>query len=151
LAIWVGVNLLFLILQFLKLEILLLICTSFGGAYIRALSFNSRQELLQKVARVNCYMRNNLNQDLNLESIASFAGYSHYHFQRQYKLATGLSPTKQLRIWRLEAALEHLKLNDLQLSAIADLVGYNDLPTFSKAFKQHYGQSPSKYLKNIDK
>jgi hypothetical protein len=27
------VNLLFLILQFLKLEILLLICTSFGGAY----------------------------------------------------------------------------------------------------------------------
>jgi hypothetical protein len=33
LAIWVGVNLLFLILQFLKLEILLLICTSFGGAY----------------------------------------------------------------------------------------------------------------------
>jgi AraC-like DNA-binding protein len=122
-----------------------------AGQRLRALSFNSRQELLQKVARVNCYMRNNLNQDLNLESIASFAGYSHYHFQRQYKLATGLSPTKQLRIWRLEAALEHLKLNDLQLSAIADLVGYNDLPTFSKAFKQHYGQSPSKYLKNIDK
>jgi hypothetical protein len=30
------VNLLFLILQFLKLEILLLICTSFGGAYTRS-------------------------------------------------------------------------------------------------------------------
>jgi len=33
LAICVGENLLFLILQFLKLEILLLNCTSFGGAY----------------------------------------------------------------------------------------------------------------------
>jgi hypothetical protein len=40
LAIWVGVNLLFLILQFLKLEILLLICTSFGGAYTKALKSN---------------------------------------------------------------------------------------------------------------
>jgi hypothetical protein len=39
LAIWVGVNLLFLILQFLKLEILLLICTSFGGAYRKKKTF----------------------------------------------------------------------------------------------------------------
>jgi AraC-like DNA-binding protein len=115
---------------------------------LKDLRFNSRQELLQKVARVNCYLRENLNQDLSLEAIASLAGYSHYHFQRQYKLATGLSPTKQLRIWRLEAAVEHLTRSDIPVSTIAELVGYKDLPTFSKAFKQHFGRSPSKYLKN---
>jgi hypothetical protein len=48
LAIWVGVNLLFLILQFLKLEILLLICTSFGGAYRQTLSVNVKSYKLGK-------------------------------------------------------------------------------------------------------
>ena len=49
LAIWVGENLLFLILQLLKLEILLLNFTSFGGAYTTILfsiiSFSKKKQI----------------------------------------------------------------------------------------------------------
>tara|TARA_R110002050_G_scaffold43127_3_gene103629 strand:+ start:1370 stop:2230 length:861 start_codon:yes stop_codon:yes gene_type:complete len=103
----------------------------------------SRQELIQKVATVNEFMHSNLAEDLSLEKLADLVGYSHFHFQRQYKSAMGISPTKQLSLWRLNKAIELIRNTDYRLKEIAGLVGYNDLPTFSKAFKRQYGVSPN--------
>jgi AraC-like DNA-binding protein len=116
---------------------------------LKDFSIASRQELLQKVATVNEYMHLNLSENLSLETLADLAGYSHFYFQRQYKFAMGISPTKQLSLWRLEKAIELIRHTDNNLKEIAGLIGYNDLPTFSKAFKREYGISPNKFnLKN---
>ncbi len=110
---------------------------------LKGLKPSSRQELMQKVRLVNEYMLQNLAEDLSLESLSDFIGYSHYHFQRQYKLAMGISPTRKLSLLRLEKAQKLINNTDYRLKEIAGLVGYNDLPTFSKAYKRYYGESPT--------
>jgi|GEM_PF-5590609 len=57
----------------------------------------------------------------------------------------GISPTKQLSLWRLEKAIELIRHTDNNSKEIAGLIGYNYLPTFSKAFKREYGVSPNKF------
>ena len=110
---------------------------------LKNLKSSSRQELLQKVAMVNEYMHRNLAEDLGLEMMSDLVGYSHFHFQRQFKLAMGISPTKKLSFLRLKKAKELIKNTDYRLKEIAFMVGYNDLPTFSKAYKRQFGESPN--------
>ena len=47
----------------------------------------------------------------------------------------------------LALAASLLKSTDMQISEIALKAGYPDNQYFSRAFKQHFGQSPSAYRK----
>lgn len=116
---------------------------------LKELNTSSRQELVQKVALVNNFMKENLDSSLSLQSLASLVDYSQYHFQRKYKQALGISPTRKLSNLRLTKALTLIKNSDRRLSEIASQLGYSDLPTFSKAFKRYHGKSPQNFLKKI--
>jgi len=37
--------------------------------------------------------------------------------------------------------------SDRKISEIAESCGYNDLPTFTRAFKRQFGMAPSEYRK----
>lgn len=49
---------------------------------------------------------------------------------------------------RLRRSAELIATTDRKIAEIATAVGYNDLPTFSRAFKRQFGMAPSEYRRN---
>lgn len=105
----------------------------------------TRQALVKKVIEARKFMRKNLHLPVKLDDIAEQVGMSPFHFQRQYKKATGMSPARSLTEWRMQKAKKYLKQDRLSILEISIILSYNDLPTFSKAFKRETGYSPMKW------
>lgn len=85
-------------------------------------------------------------QALNIENLTDAANMSKFAFLRLFKTAFGISPYQYLLNKRLNYAKSLLEKGD-PIHQIAFNIGYADTPTFSKAFKQNFGISPSKWQK----
>lgn len=83
--------------------------------------------------------------DYNVDTMASDVGISRAQLHRKMKEITGVSTGKFLRNLRMEQAARLLREGKINVSQIADRVGYADQAHFSTAFKTHFGQSPSEY------
>jgi len=72
------------------------------------------------------------------------------HINRSYlsiifKEITKSSPHEYLKKLRMERAAEMLKCGEYTVGIIATSVGYSDLFVFSRAFKDYFGVSPSRF------
>ncbi len=83
--------------------------------------------------------------DYNVDIMANDVGISRAQLHRKMKEITGVSTGKFLRNLRMEQAARLLREGKINISQIADHVGYADQAHFSTAFKTHFGQSPSEY------
>ncbi|MGW0208171.1 helix-turn-helix transcriptional regulator [Streptomyces sp. NPDC003233] len=82
---------------------------------------------------------------LDLDAVASCAGYSRYHFLRAFKEVYGETPGQYLTHRRIERAEEMLRCANLTVTEICTLVGFSSLGTFSARFKARTGLTPSEY------
>ena len=89
--------------------------------------------------------------DYNVDTMASDVGISRAQLHRKMKEITGISTGKFLRNLRMEQAARLLREGKVNISQIADRVGYADQAHFSTAFKAHFGQSPSEYAESHKK
>ena len=62
-------------------------------------------------------------------------------------MLTGLSPVDYVRKIKLRKSLELLKEGTYNISEIAYMTGFNSPAHYREAFKDEYGISPSRYLK----
>ena len=93
------------------------------------------QELIENdYARIAC-----------IDDIARDVGISPRHFKRRFKKATGDLPIKYLQKVRIEAAKEQLETTAGSLEQITLAVGYKDVSSFCRLFKQHTRTSPKNY------
>ena len=86
---------------------------------------------LQRVAKACGYSRNQMSYLLN-----QVLGQSFYRYVNQARL--------QHLLAALDCATPPIKVDDLAFAA-----GFNSLSAFYSAFRQHTGQSPKAYLKQI--
>jgi AraC-like DNA-binding protein len=82
---------------------------------------------------------------LDLDSIASAAGYSRFHFVRAFRDAYGRTPRNYLSARRLERARELLRNANLTVTEVCFLVGFSSLGSFSALFKKEMQVTPSEY------
>jgi AraC-like DNA-binding protein len=94
--------------------------------------------------QVLIYLENRLFEDLDPNEIADKMGVSRASLYRNFKNTTGTSIMGYVRLRRMEEARQLMKSGSLTLGDIAQLVGYEDLYTFSTAYKNIFGVSPSK-------
>jgi AraC-like DNA-binding protein len=87
--------------------------------------------------------------DITLDKIAKKCGYSKSYISHEFVLSIGTSPMKYLCNYRLRAALELIDSTELPISEIALSCGFNDPLYFCRAFKNHYGLSPTARRKKI--
>ena len=80
-----------------------------------------------------------------VEDLASRAGMSRSLFADRFKAYLQLSPMQYVTHWRMQNALGLLTGSRTSLEQIANLVGYESLASFSKAFKRTMGVNPSEY------
>lgn len=94
------------------------------------------------------YIRKHIKEDtLSVSTLATEFAMSESSLLRQLKRLTGLSPFKYLQEMRLDKA-RHL-LEDRSFESVARVayeVGYNDVRTFSRSFKQRFGKLPSELI-----
>ena len=80
-------------------------------------------------------------------------GYSREHIIRIFSAVYGMTPKKYFTAIRMNTGLEHL-LSGISVKETANLLSFSSPYAFSKAFKNHFGMSPEKYvsfLKNTQK
>jgi len=98
------------------------------------------------------YIKNHLTEkNITVESLAKLACMSTSHFYKQFKNTLGVSPVDFINSERIKFSKKLLaeNKNDLKVSDVAFLSGFNSVSYFTRQFKKHELISPSSYLKAL--
>lgn len=83
----------------------------------------------------------------NVEQLSVDYGVSRIYLNKKIKALTGETSSEFIRNIKLKHAAEFLKQNKLNVSEVAWEVGYSDIRTFRKRFKEKFDLSPSDFAK----
>jgi len=116
----------------------------FLGSYLDALERTRKQDIVHQVSML---IRDLLPKGAcSLKNVAQLMGLKERALQR--RLNNEVSSFQQiLDQVRQQMAKEFLDSPDTNLTNLAQILGYADLSTFSKAFKLWFGSPPSRYKK----
>lgn len=91
------------------------------------------------------YMNEFCSQKIDLEALASQAGYSYSHFCKLVKEHTGKSPINYVIACRLEKAKYLLKYTTLPIAHISQECGFSTESQFCSIFRRETGMTPKGY------
>lgn len=103
--------------------------------------------LYRRIVQAKLFIDNHYADKIDLNGISDEAYFSKFHFIRLFKSAYGKTPHQYLKYVRIEKAKELLK-NNVTVSEVCFLVGFDSLSSFSGLFSKVVGKSPSNYLKH---
>ena len=109
---------------------------------------STREDYSRRINIIVEYINNHLADDIDLEMLASISNFSPYHFHRITKAFLGEPIGAFVTRLRVETAARLLRYGDMPIQNIAYRVGYDVPSSLSKAFRQFYGITPTKYKKN---
>lgn len=101
----------------------------------------------QAMERAVTYLMEHYHETVPLELLAKEACLSVFHFSRIFKQSFDLTPHQFQIRYRIEKSKELMMFHRLSLSTIAEKVGYSNVHSFSKAFKQMEGVSPRQFVR----
>lgn len=107
----------------------------------------TENEYQKAVNRVIEYIDVHLSEDIDLAELAEVAHVSSYHFHRIFYTVIGENVGEYILRLRMEYTASALLNSKLSLTEIADKTGYQTIQSLSKAFRKHFGISPSGYKK----
>jgi len=94
-------------------------------------------------------MLENIDGELDLDTMAACVQLSRHHFAEKYKKLTGISPVKHFIHLKMERACYLLDSGNDSAKQVSAQLGYSDPLYFSRLFKKVIGLSPSAYRKNL--
>jgi AraC family transcriptional regulator len=98
-----------------------------------------------KLRQITGWMSEHAAEEFSLDRLAAQAGLSKFHFQRLFKAATGVSPSRYQINLRMEEARRLLRETKMSVIDVALEVGYTDPSHFARLFRRETGLSPSDY------
>lgn len=105
---------------------------------------DSRSEYATRMHRVLEYIDQHLDSPLELETLASVANFSSFHFHRLFTAWMGETLGGYLRRRRLERAAQRLVTQPRQpVLQVALSVGFSSTEAFAHAFKARFGTTPT--------
>jgi AraC family transcriptional regulator len=106
----------------------------------------------ERLNRVLVYIQENIDSSLTLQTLAEIACFSPYHFHRIFTAFVGETLSEYIRRIRLERAALKLCYTDTSITEISLSAGYETPAAFTKAFRQHFGRTPSEFrkLRNLE-
>jgi AraC-like DNA-binding protein len=88
--------------------------------------------------------------DLKLSELASVAGVSTYHFCRQFKRSTGVSPWQYVLRWRVDRAAAMLATNlSTPVAAVAAACGFVDQSHLTRVFRRLRRLTPGQFRQSL--
>jgi AraC-like DNA-binding protein len=98
-----------------------------------------------KLRRVLEYVRAHIDGPIALEQLAAAVAISPFHFHRQFKSSTGVTPHQYIVEVRVETAKKLLATTALPLTEIAARVGFADQSHFTATFRRATSTTPRNY------
>lgn len=103
-----------------------------------------------RISEIVKYINQNYQDELTLASIAAVFYYNPSYLSRTFKKIIGVGVTDYLNNLRVSQAQKLLKETELNISAIANEVGFKNQSHFGRIFKDIVGISPLQYRKQKD-
>jgi AraC family transcriptional regulator len=95
------------------------------------------------------YIEHHLDDRLTIEKVAEAAAYSPYHFHRIFSYLIGESVHQYIHRKRMvKAGIALVVSPQISIESLAFSYGFANSATFSRAFKQFHGITPSTYRKS---
>jgi AraC family transcriptional regulator len=98
-----------------------------------------------RIARVESHLEAHLDDVPTPAELARIAEFSLHHFHRIFRGITGESLEQRVRRLRLERAARKLRGSERAVLQIAIEAGYQSHEAFTRAFRDHFGVTPSAY------
>jgi AraC family transcriptional regulator len=98
------------------------------------------------ISQVGQYIYDHSDQTISLDSLASYTGFSKYHFNRIFFAATGYPLGEFIQRHKLEKALYLIRQGNHNIIDVALRVGYDSPSSFSRAFKKNFSLTPSQVV-----
>lgn len=105
---------------------------------------NAANDFMEKI--IGIIEANLSDSSFNVKSIAESMNMSLPTLYRKLKLHTDLSIADVIRNVRISKAASLILTQKYAIQEVAEMVGFNDLPTFRKYFANQFGVSPSHYI-----
>ncbi len=103
-----------------------------------------------RMQRALDYIEQNLDGDLDLDTVSGVAAFSRFHFHRQFTAIFGMPLYRYVQLARLQRASHRLAGDSDRVTDIAMDAGYEAPDAFTRAFRRRVGQSPSSFQKAPD-
>ena len=111
---------------------------------------NSTENIYQqKVNQVIDYISANLHLPLQLDVIADKINVSQRQLLRIMRSALNESLYTYVARQRIERAVLYMQTEEMSLTTLSSMVGYDNPQSFSKAFKKQFGISPKAYINEL--
>jgi len=94
---------------------------------------------------VRRYIDNHFKENLTLDQLAAYAHINKYYLSHTFRQAFSTSPINYLITRRIQESRFLLTETDLNLSQIAQILGFSSLSYFSQSFRRIEGTSPMEY------
>ncbi|MDQ6622155.1 MAG: helix-turn-helix domain-containing protein [Verrucomicrobiota bacterium] len=101
------------------------------------------------VLRAREFIDKHKREELSLQSVATAAGASIFHFCKVFRKATGLRFTDYVARVRAEDARTELLNPNRRISEVAYDVGFQSVTQFNRTFKRIFGHSPSDFRAHL--
>jgi TolB-like protein/AraC-like DNA-binding protein len=111
------------------------------------LSPQEKEFLDQLIAKVKLHISE---EEFGVSELAYSMHMSRSNLLRKVKKLSGLSVSQLINQIRLEEAMQLLRAGTMNVSEVADSVGFNSSSYFIKCFREHYGYPPGEAAKHAD-
>ncbi len=103
---------------------------------------------IERIHHAKDILARDLERPPKLSELASAVGTNHCALNKGFREIYGDTVFGYLRVMRLTEAKRLLEEEGMNVTETALSVGYNSIPSFSRAFSEYFGQSPSAYVKH---
>ena len=112
------------------------------------MSERKEEAYAERFDRVFGYIDEHLSEEMSVERLSQVAYFSKYHFHRQFALYAGINVARYIQLMRLKRASHRLVFDEsARIIDIALESGFENPESFSRAFKNSFGQTPSQFRK----
>lgn len=101
-----------------------------------------------RMKEITAYINDHYREDLSLQKLAQKFNLNVHYLCKLFTKTTGFSSTEYIHLVRIRKAKELLGDGEINMTQIAEKVGYCDSSYFGKVFKKYVGISPLSYRKN---
>jgi AraC family transcriptional regulator len=108
-----------------------------------------KEDYIKRINNILLFIDENLDLELNLETIANIGFYSPFHLHRIFKAITNETINEYItrkRIEKTASILLHKK--EISVSELSLQYGFNSNSSFTRTFKKFYGISPTEFRKS---